>query len=77
MAFSNEKIRPNSDLYKLLAPIVFDSVRSTSEHIALRNRQCYKCMQTIKKGEKYINHQFRYDKKVKTISFHKDCFNPL
>lgn len=75
MTFSNNKIQPSQDLYTLLAPVVFDNVRSTTTHTSTRKRQCYKCMKTINKGDKYINHQFRYDKKIVTISFHEKCFN--
>jgi len=74
MAFAKDKIKPHSNITHYLAPVVFDNVRSSSEHTTSRNRQCYMCMDTIKKGDKYINHQFRYDKSIKTISFHKECF---
>ena len=34
-----------------------------SEHIrkTARNRECYNCGMTIKKGEKYLNREIRYD----------------
>ena len=75
MAFSKIKLQPGSDLLTLLAPAAFRNVRSSSEHTSIRKRQCYKCMNQIEKGEVYINHQFRYDKKIVTFSFHKECFN--
>jgi len=75
MAFSIDKLQPSNVLYESLAPIIFNDVRSTSEHKSNRKRQCYNCMEQIEKKELYINHQFRYDKRIVTISFHKDCFN--
>jgi len=74
MAYSKEKLKPSDDLVELLAPIVFEKVRSSSEHTTTRVRQCFKCMQSIKKGGKYINHQFKYDKRILTVSLHIDCF---
>lgn len=75
MAWSKEILKPSNDLYTLLAPVVFDNVRSTEQRTTTRTRQCYKCMQKINTGEKYINHQYRYDRSITTISFHLDCFN--
>lgn len=69
MAYSNEKIQPNYVLYTLLAPVVFDSVRSTTEQTSNRKRQCFGTGKTIEKGEKYINHQFKYDGRIVTVSF--------
>jgi len=42
-----------------------------SEHIkkTARNRECYNCGMTIKKGEKYLNREIRYDGKIITLSF--------
>lgn len=75
MAFTNEILKPSNVLYTLLAPIVFDSVRSTTERTSNRKRQCYGTAKTIEKGEKYINHQFRYDGRIVTVSFCKGYFN--
>jgi len=75
MAHSNDKLKPSSDLHASLAPIVFDNVRSTVERKSNRKRQCYGTGSAILKGDKYINHQFRYDGRIVTVSFCKDCFN--
>lgn len=75
MAYSNDKLIPGGGLFLYVAPIIFDNIRSTSEHTSKRKRQCYRCMGNIKRGERYISHQFRYDRKIITISFHKNCFN--
>ena len=74
MAHSNEKLPPNSNLYTLLSPVVFSNVRSTSEKVSRRKRQCYGTGKTIAKGEKYINHQFRYDNRILTVSFCVEYF---
>lgn len=74
MAHSNEKLQPSNVLYTLLAPVVFDNVRSTTERTSNRKRQCYGTGKPIAKGEKYINHQFRYDSRILTISFCLDYF---
>jgi len=74
MTQSNKKLQPSNDLYTLLAPVVFDSVRSTTERTSNRKRQCYGTGRTIAKGDKYINHQFRYDNRILTISFNVDYF---
>lgn len=75
MAHSNEKLQPSNVLYTLLAPVVFDNVRSTTERTSNRKRQCYGTGKTIEKGDKYINHQFRYDGRIVTVSFTLDFFN--
>lgn len=74
MAHSNEKLKPNNVLYTLLSPVVFDNVRSTTEQTSNRKRQCYGTGKTIEKGDKYINHQFRYDSRILTVSFCLDYF---
>jgi len=74
MAHSNEKLQPSNVLYTLLAPVVFSNVRSTTERTSKRKRQCYGTGKTIEKGEKYINHQFRYDGRILTINFNVDYF---
>jgi len=74
MTHSNEKLQPSNVLYTLLAPVVFDNVRSTTERTSNRKRQCYGTGIVIEKGEKYINHQFRYDSRILTISFCLDYF---
>jgi hypothetical protein len=75
MAFTNEILKPSNDLYTLSAPVVFDNVRSTTERTSNRKRQCYGTSRKIAKGDKYINHQFRYDGRIVTVSFCKDYFN--
>ena len=74
MAHSNEKLQPSNVLYTLLAPVVFDNVRSTTERTSNRKRQCYGTGKWIEKGEKYINHQFRYDSRILTVSFNVGFF---
>ena len=74
MAHSNEKLQPSGVLYIFLAPVVFDSVRSTTERTSDRKRKCYGTGRTIAKGDKYINLQFRYDSRILTISFCLDYF---
>ena len=54
--------------------IIFDSVRSSKYKLSMRKRQCFKCGGSVKKGECYINHQFRYDYRIITISICRDCF---
>jgi len=75
MAFTNDKLKPSNDLYTLLAPVIFDNVRSTNERTSNRKRQCFGTSENIEKGEKYINHQFRYDGRIITISFCISYFN--
>jgi len=75
MAYSKEKLKPSNNLVELLSPIVFKNVRSTSEHKTSRVRQCYACGNKINKNDNYINHQFKYDGRIITISFCVDCFN--
>jgi hypothetical protein len=74
MAFSNKKLQPSHNLHVLLSPVVFDSVRSTEERTSNRKRKCYGSGNIIKKGDKYINHQFRYDGSIITVSFCKKYF---
>lgn len=52
------------------------SVRSTTVKKAARTRQCFECLTNITKKHPYVNHQFRYDKKIITLSYHLDC-NPI
>ena len=75
MAYTNEKLKPSNGLYTLLAPVVFKNVRSTTKRTSNRKRQCYGTGLIIEKGEKYINHQFRYDSRIITVSFKLDYFN--
>lgn len=74
MAFSKEKLQPSEKTIKNSSPIIFNDVRSSSLHKTRRNRECFGCTKQIEKDELYINHQFRYDKKILTTSFHLDCF---
>lgn len=68
-------LQPSNILRALLPTIVFNSVRSTTERISSRKRQCYISGEYIKKGERYINHQFRYDGRIEQVSFKLDYFN--
>ena len=75
MTFSNKKLQPCNDLYTLCVPVVFANVRSTEQRTSNRKRQCYGTGRQIAKGDKYINHQFRYDGRIVTVSFTLDFFN--
>jgi hypothetical protein len=75
MAFTDEKLQPDNNLHALLSPIVFNNVRSTSIKTSNRKRQCYGTGKIIAKGDKYVNHQFRYDGRIITVSFNIDFFN--
>lgn len=75
MAFTNKILKPSNDLYTLLAPVIFENVRSTVERTSNRKRQCYGTGKKIAKNDKYINHQFRYDGRIITISFCISYFN--
>lgn len=74
MSFSNTKLQPDNYLKGVLPSILFKNVRSTYESKSNRKRQCFFCQNKIMKDENYINHQFRYDYTIKTISFHLHCF---
>lgn len=54
--------------------IIFDDIRQTNDKTAKRKRQCFCCGERIAIGEKYVNHQFRYDYRILTVSFHKLCY---
>ncbi len=56
---------------------ITESVISSKEQTTTRDRECFMCSVKIKKGEKYILHWFRYDKKRPSIYLHKKCFNQL
>lgn len=55
--------------------MIFISIRSTKEQRTLRHRQCFECGEWMDKGEYYINHQFRYDRTILSMYFHKSCFS--
>lgn len=75
MAFKNEILPVPNFMRQNCAPVVFGKIRSTYEGISNRGRECYWCSQRIKKGDNYINHQYKYDGRIITISFHPNCFN--
>lgn len=75
MSYINYTLQPSIALLTSISPIVFKDVKCTSERKSIRVRQCYKCGGKINKNHQYVNHQFRYDGRIITISFHKDCFN--
>ena len=52
---------------------VFSNVRESKLKKSMRKRQCFKCEGKIEKGETYMNHQFRYDYRIITVSFCKNC----
>ena len=74
MAFRNEILPVSNFMRQNCAPVVFHKIRSTYQVKSKRNRQCYWCTNIIKKGDNYINHQYKYDRKIITISFHPNCF---
>lgn len=61
------------DTNELLVKIIFSNVRESKLKKSIRKRQCFKCECIIKKGEKYLNHQFRYDYRIITVSFCNNC----
>ena len=75
MGFSNKiEIVPGIETTIAVSLMVFKDVRSTTIRKSRRYRECYYCGHPIRKDEKYVNHQFRYDGRIITISFHKECF---
>jgi len=75
MAFSNKiELQPGSEIYNSLSLIVFSNIRNTTKRKSRRLRECYCCGHPIQKGDKYINHQFKYDRRIITVSFHEKCF---
>lgn len=75
MSFSNEKLDPSESIVSSMPEILFKKVRSTTNKKARRKRQCFKCQGQIEYGNEYINHEYKYDNKIVTVSFHLDCFN--
>ena len=61
----------------MLPYITVESIRQTYIAKSRRRRQCFECCKIIKKDDYYINHQFRYDSKIVTISMHPDCCDEL
>lgn len=57
----------------VLGAVVFSNVRESKLKKSMRKRQCFKCEGKIKKGETYMNHQFRYDYRIITVSFCNNC----
>ena len=57
----------------LLGAVVFSNVRESKLKKSMRKRQCFKCERKIEKGETYMNHQFRYDYRIITVSFCNNC----
>ena len=53
---------------------LFKDVREVKLKKSRRKRQCFACLGFIAKDEKYINHQFRYDFNISTVSFHAECY---
>jgi len=53
--------------------VVFSNVRESKLKKSMRKRQCFKCEGKIEKGETYMNHQFRYDYRIITVSFCNNC----
>ena len=74
MAFSNKKLEFSDDVLSFLNPIVFKNVRSTEKRKSKRLRECYATGDSIREGEEYINHQFRYDGRIITISLSLNFF---
>ena len=57
----------------VLGAVVFSNVRESKLKKSMRKRQCFKCEGKIEKGETYMNHQFRYDYRIITVSFCNNC----
>lgn len=57
----------------VLGAVVFSNVRKSKLKKSMRKRQCFKCEGKIEKGETYMNHQFRYDYRIITVSFCNNC----
>ena len=57
----------------VLGAVVFSNVRESKLKKSMRKRQCFKCEGKIGKGETYMNHQFRYDYRIITVSFCNNC----
>jgi hypothetical protein len=74
MAFSNIIEEPSYRLRDLVPPLIFKDIRSSSKQKSRRKRQCFRCEQKIEINEEYINHQFKYDGRIVTFSFHVNCF---
>lgn len=76
MTWSNNKIESNrfKPTIRYHFPVFFKSIRSSDIHTSSRTRECFSCPNKINKGEKYISHQFRYDKKIISIYFHTKCW---
>ncbi|MFW6310904.1 MAG: hypothetical protein ACOC1K_01585 [Nanoarchaeota archaeon] len=72
--WKNDKIEPGVHTKNIMDSILFKSVRLSTLFKSRRKRQCYKCHAFIEKGENYIQHQYRYDKKIVSLFFHKECF---
>jgi hypothetical protein len=56
-------------------PFIFRNIRSVAEQRSLRKRECFYCSGKIERLSHYINHQFRYDGRIVTLSFHKKCYH--
>ena len=72
MEKSEKTINISKALLKFDA-VVFSNVRESKLKKSMRKRQCFKCEGKIEKGENYINHQFRYDYRIITVSFCNNC----
>ena len=72
MKKSEKTINISKALLKFDA-VVFSNVRESKLKKSMRKRQCFKCGGKIEKGENYINHQFRYDYRIITVSFCNNC----
>lgn len=74
MAFSNIIEKPSYNLKDSVPKLVFKDIRSSSIQKSRRKRQCFRCEKHIYISEEYVNHQFKYDGRIVTFSFHVDCF---
>lgn len=67
------KNKTATDANTVLGAVVFSNVRESKLKKSMRKRQCFKCEGKIEKGETYMNHQFRYDYRIITVSFCNNC----
>ena len=49
------------------------SVRQEKTTVSMRSRECWHCEERIKKGEKYVTRQIRYDKTIISFYYHQIC----
>lgn len=73
MSYTSQELIPNDEVAHNYHT-VFKNVRSASIKKSRRKRECFACGYKIEKGYEYVNHEFRYDYRIITVSFHTDCY---